>query len=151
MAIFAQIVRGLQVLAVNKVIHRDLKPTNILLKEGVVKIADFGLARKFINTELLQTFAGSPLQMAPEILRGDPYSEKVDVYSAGTILYEMLFGRNPFEIQTRDFNLLLKVKDRGLKDSKCGKVSPRVKQFLKEMLDPNPETRISMNGVLDFM
>lgn len=151
MAIFAQIVRGLQVLTVNKVIHRDLKPTNILLKDGVVKIADFGLARKFMNTELLQTFAGSPLQMAPEILRGDPYSEKVDVYSAGTILYEMLFGRNPFEIQTRDFNLLLKAKDRGLKDNKCGKVSPRVKQFLKEMLDPNPETRISMNGVLDFM
>lgn len=49
MAIFAQIVRGMQVLSVNKIIHRDLKPTNILLKNGVVKIADFGLAKKFMN------------------------------------------------------------------------------------------------------
>ncbi len=78
----------------------------------------------------MQTFAGSPLQMAPEILRGEPYSEKVDVYSAGTILYEMLFGRNPFDFQARDFQMLLKAKDRGIKENKCGKVSAQVRQFL---------------------
>jgi serine/threonine-protein kinase ULK2 len=115
MAIFAQIVKGMQVLAVNKVIHRDLKPTNILLNDGVVKIADFGLAKKFMNTELHQTFAGSPLQMAPEIMRGDSYTEKVDVYSAGSILYEMLYGKAPFDFLGRDFQILLKAKDRGIK------------------------------------
>jgi serine/threonine protein kinase len=95
-ALFFQIVKGMQVLNVNKVIHRDLKPPNILLKNGIAKIADFGLAKNIISRDLTETFAGSPLQMAPEIMKGLPYSDKVDVYSLGTILYEMLFGTLPF-------------------------------------------------------
>ena len=58
-----------------------------MLKNGNIKIVDFGLARKFFAGELLKTFAGSPFNMAPEILKGQPYSDKVDIYSAGTILY----------------------------------------------------------------
>ena len=69
------------------IIHRDLKPANIMLKNGNIKIVDFGLARKFYHGELMKTFVGSPLNMAPEVLKGKPYTEKVDVYSAGTILY----------------------------------------------------------------
>lgn len=46
---FFQILKGMQVLAVNKIIHRDLKPPNLLIKNGVLKIADFGLARNFFN------------------------------------------------------------------------------------------------------
>jgi serine/threonine protein kinase len=69
-ALFFQIVRGMQVLNVNKVIHRDLKPPNILLKNGIAKIADFGFAKNVMNRDFTQTFAGSPLQMAPEIMKG---------------------------------------------------------------------------------
>lgn len=65
MTLFSQITKGLQVLSVNKVIHRDLKPQNILLKNGIVKIADFGLAKKFLNNDYCQTFVGTPSHMAP--------------------------------------------------------------------------------------
>jgi len=64
MALFTQIARGMQVMRTCNVVHRDLKPANILLKQGVVKIADFGLATKF-NGELMQSYKGSPLNMAP--------------------------------------------------------------------------------------
>ena len=77
----------MRVLTACKVLHRDIKPANILLHRGKVKLADFGLAKRFLQGELHSTFAGSPLNMAPEIIRGREYSEKVDVYSAGTVLY----------------------------------------------------------------
>ncbi len=57
-----------------KIVHRDLKPANILLKKGKVKIADFGLACKFSKNEMLRAFVGTPLNMAPEILKGNLYN-----------------------------------------------------------------------------
>lgn len=83
------------------IIHRDLKPANIMLKNGNIKIVDFGLARKFYNGELMRTCVGSPLNMAPEILKGQIYTDKVDIYSAGTILYEMLYGVSPYKAKNR--------------------------------------------------
>ena len=85
--IFGQIIRGMNVMKHTKIIHRDLKPANIMLKNGKVKIVDFGLAKKFSKGEMFNTFAGSPFSMAPEILKRYPYNDKVDVYSAGTVLY----------------------------------------------------------------
>ena len=51
------------------IIHRDLKPANIMLKEGQIKIVDFGLARKYSKGEMMKTYAGSPFNMAPEVLK----------------------------------------------------------------------------------
>lgn len=150
LALFFQIARGMQVLSVNKVIHRDLKPQNILMKNGVVKIADFGLARRFMVNDCMQTFVGTPSHMAPEILRGENYTEKVDVYSAGAILYEMIYGAAPFQFDG-DYSKLLKAKAKGMKDCKVTDLSPETRNFLKKMLEPNPEDRLSMNGMLDFM
>ena len=50
----------------------------------------------------MKTYVGSPLNMAPEVLKGQPYTDKVDIYSAGTILYEMLYGICPFEARSRE-------------------------------------------------
>ena len=99
--LFSQLVKGMSCLKKMDIIHRDLKPANIMLKNGNVKIVDFGLAGKFYSGELLKTFAGSPLNMAPEILKGQAYSDKVDIYSAGTILYEMLYGVCPYSARNR--------------------------------------------------
>lgn len=123
------------------IIHRDLKPANIMFKNGKVKIGDFGLACKFYHGELIRTYVGSPLNMAPEVLKGIPYTDKVDVYSAGTILYEMLFGMCPFEARNR--KSLIEEIDRGrYQSSDEVEVSAAVRGLLKEMLEPEPEKRI---------
>lgn len=80
--------------------QRDLKPQNLLLSESgpsaVLKIADFGFARNLQPQGLAETLCGSPLYMAPEILQSHKYDAKADLWSVGTILYELLVGRPPF-------------------------------------------------------
>jgi serine/threonine-protein kinase ULK/ATG1 len=96
MKLFLQILQGLTYLRKIKCIYRDLKPENIMIKNGNIKIADFGLSKTCEKEQLMTSLAGSPLNMAPEILKGQPYCEKVDLYSLGTILYRLLYGVEPF-------------------------------------------------------
>jgi serine/threonine protein kinase len=63
--LFKQIILGVSAMHQFKIIHRDLKPANILMKNGRIKIADFGLARKFSKNEMLRSYAGTPFNMAP--------------------------------------------------------------------------------------
>jgi hypothetical protein len=74
--------------------QRDLKPQNLLLSssgpDAVLKIADFGFARALGPQLLAETLCGSPLYMAPEILQGQRYDAKADLWSVGAILYEMV-------------------------------------------------------------
>ena len=62
---FVQLVRGLQALSTAGVVHRDLKPANVLLKGKIIKIADFGLARKYSKGDMFNSYKGTPLHMAP--------------------------------------------------------------------------------------
>lgn len=81
--------------------HRDVKPSNILLHNGILKLADFGFCKPLKDArDLAQTMLGSPIYMAPEILNGEVYTMKADIWSLGVVLYEMLFGFCPFEERT---------------------------------------------------
>lgn len=85
-------------------IHRDLKPHNLLLSEpgenAVLKIADFGFARALEENKMAETLCGTPLYMAPEVLKGEHYGAKADLWSVGAILYEMVCGEPPFTAST---------------------------------------------------
>ena len=94
-----QIIRGLNHAHSRGIIHRDIKPQNIMiLRDGSVKVADFGIAC-LANTgdTLTQEALGSVHYISPEQARGDRMDARSDIYSAGVVLYEMLTGRLPFE------------------------------------------------------
>lgn len=98
--ITAQILRALDHAHENGVIHRDIKPHNILINsEGQVKVGDFGLAKATGGSTLVHsgTVVGSAHYFSPEQARGGYTSERSDLYSVGTVLYEMVTGQVPFE------------------------------------------------------
>ncbi|XP_022983329.1 serine/threonine-protein kinase ATG1c-like [Cucurbita maxima] len=95
-----QLAAGLKILRDNNLIHRDLKPQNLLLSasddNSVLKIADFGFARSLQPRGLAETLCGSPLYMAPEIMQLQKYDAKADLWSVGAILFQLVTGRTPF-------------------------------------------------------
>ena len=78
--------------------YRDLKPENILLDEkGNAALADFGISKVLTNDEKTKTFIGTPEYVAPEIIKQKGHGKAVDIWSYGTILYEMIYGIPPFQ------------------------------------------------------
>ena len=95
-----QILRALEHAHEKGIVHRDIKPQNImLLKDGTIKVTDFGIARfsKKETRTITDKAIGSVHYISPEQARGDVTDEKSDIYSVGVMLYEMLTGRLPFE------------------------------------------------------
>jgi serine/threonine protein kinase len=138
-----QLSSGLKYLLENKIIHRDLKPQNILVTNlGDIKIADFGFARYFDNDMVIQTICGSPLYMAPEIMKNKKYDLKSDLWSVGVILYEMLIGHAPFRAKNI-FDLMKQIERNDVKIPMETNISDDCRDLLLKLLQKDPEKRIS--------
>lgn len=145
--IYYQIVNGIQYLHKNKIVHRDMKPENIMLtKDMIVKIGDFGLSKFFKRRDIkLQTNCGSPCYSAPEVLRGNLYKPTpVDIWGIGIILYCMICGELPFEDEKEDI-LIRKV-------TLCNYTCPLFvnnifKSLFKRILCPNPNERLTIEKI----
>ncbi len=99
-----QTAQGLSAAHAQGIVHRDVKPANILLEEDVdrVRITDFGLARAADDASVTRTgiLAGTPQYMSPEQTRGEPIDPRSDLFSLGSVMYAMCTGRPPFRAET---------------------------------------------------
>ena len=109
-----QAAAGLAAAHAQGLVHRDVKPANILLADGVerVKLTDFGLARAADDASLTKTgiIAGTPQYMSPEQARGESVDQRSDLFSLGSVLYAMCTGRAPFRAET-SYGVLRRVTD----------------------------------------
>ncbi|KAG4919611.1 hypothetical protein AAZX31_20G197000 [Glycine max] len=146
---FQQLVSALRFCHRNGVAHRDLKPQNLLLDgDGNLKVSDFGLSAlpEQLKNGLLHTACGTPAYTAPEILRqsGGYDGSKADAWSCGLILYVFLAGHLPFE----DTNIPAMCKKISRRDYKFPEwISKPARFVIHKLLDPNPETRISLEAL----
>ena len=132
----AQSAAGLAAAHASGLIHRDIKPGNILLEAGTdkAKLTDFGLARAADDSKLTRTgfVAGTPLYMAPEQARGEDADARADLFSLGSVLYEALAGKPPFEGRT-PLAVLRRVADEA--HSGLRKVNKEVPVWLENLVD----------------
>ena len=145
--ISAQLIYSLAYLHKNRIIHRDMKPQNILITgKGSVKLCDFGFARALSYTTLfLNSIKGTPLYMAPELVQEQRYDEKIDTWSLGIILYELYYGQPPFYTNSI-YKLIQMIVNDDIQWP--GPISKEFQNFLLRMLQKNPEQRASCEDLL---
>jgi len=131
------------------IVHGDVKPDNIMLTRGRVKILDFGVAKRFAffdaneATESLTAFlSGTPAYMAPEVLMQKPYDGRADLFSLGLVFYEMLGGRQPFQADSPAGTLarVLHADVPPLRKTNP-KVPPKLAALVSRLLEKDPQAR----------
>ena len=143
-----QLGQALYYLHKNRIIHRDMKPQNILIGgDGVMKLCDFGFARAMSSsTVVLTSIKGTPLYMAPELVQERPYNHSVDLWSFGIILYELFCGKPPFFTNQLCSLIKLIVKKHV---NYPPEMSKNFRHFLEGLLIKEPEKRMKWSDILD--
>jgi 5'-AMP-activated protein kinase catalytic alpha subunit len=148
---FQQLISAVDFCHSRGVYHRDLKPENLLLDEdGNLKVSDFGLStfgEHMRQDGLLHTTCGTPAYVSPEVIAKKGYDgAKADIWSCGVILYVLLAGFLPFQ----DDNVVNMYKKIYRGDFKCPPwFSLEAKRLITKLLDPNPNTRITISKIMD--
>lgn len=141
-----QILRALQHAHDKGIVHRDIKPQNImLLADGTIKVTDFGIARfsrTDVRTDHTNKAIGSVHYISPEQARGALTDEKSDIYSVGVMLYEMLTGTLPFEADNAVSVAIMQLQSQAKKPTE---INPNIPEGLEEItmkaMQKNPEKR----------
>ncbi|XP_012662492.1 serine/threonine-protein kinase ULK1 [Otolemur garnettii] len=150
-----QIAGAMRLLHSKGIIHRDLKPQNILLSNPGgrranpnnirVKIADFGFARYLQSNMMAATLCGSPMYMAPEVIMSQHYDGKADLWSIGTIVYQCLTGKAPFQASSPQDLRLFYEKNKTLIPTIPRETSAPLRQLLLALLQRNHKDRMDFD------
>ena len=145
---FTQICLALKHIHDKKIIHRDLKSGNVfLMKSGLVKLGDFGIAKGFEKTmDKAKTMVGTPYYLSPEIVEGKPYDNKSDIWSLGVLLYEMMTFKMPFNANSLPM-LSAKI-IRGNYTPPPSVYTKDLREIVSKCLTVNPKGRPSISEIL---
>ena len=146
--IIMQLSEAFKLMYEKNIVHRDLKLANILVtKDFIIKVADFGFAKYVENNLLLQSYCGTPITMAPEILKRKQYNQKCDIWSLGIIIFRMLFGEYPFFPGSGGSldDLIDIINTKSLNFPGDVMVSEEVKNLIKRMLVVDPAKRMGFD------
>ena len=145
---FYQICKGIEYIHSKNVIHRDIKSQNIFLtKNGTIKIGDFGIAKALTKTNSnAMTVIGTPYYFSPEIINGEPYNYKTDIWSLGVVLYEMCSLKLPFD-SNNIAQLSIKIL-RGNYDPIPYKYSKEMHNLIRRMLNVDQNKRPDIKEVI---
>ncbi|KAM0949296.1 putative protein kinase CAMK-CDPK family [Dioscorea sansibarensis] len=149
-AIIAQLMEALNACHQRGIAHRDVKPDNVMFDSlGRLRLVDFGSAECFGEGMTMRGVVGTPYYVAPEVVEGREYGEKVDVWSAGVILYLMLGGIPPFygETAAEIFEAVMRGNLRFPRRI-FSSVSPAAKDLIRRMLSRDASRRLSADQVL---
>ena len=150
--ILAQVCRALEAAHNEGVIHRDLKPQNIMLdKTGRAYVMDFGIARSMLGSGMTQTGAliGTPDYMSPEQAKGQTLDARSDLFSIGIIFYEMLSGQVPFDAETTMGKLWKRTNEPARPLDELDKSIPKpLSDIVRKCLEIDPQKRYASAGEL---
>lgn len=146
-----QIAQGLEAAAEKGLIHRDIKPGNVLFADArTAKIVDFGLARVLEDeAEARGEIWGTPYYIAPERLNYEPEDFRSDIYSLGGTLFHAIAGRPPFEAESASLVALKQIKSQRVSlEAFAPDVAPETAYVINRMLEKNPDDRYAGYGEL---
>ncbi|TKY75293.1 Serine/threonine-protein kinase HT1 [Spatholobus suberectus] len=142
---------GMKYLHQNDIIHRDLKAANLLIDEnGVVKVADFGVARVHDQSGIMTAETGTYRWMAPEVIEHKPYDHKADVFSFAIVLWELLTGKLPYE-HLSPMQAAVGVIQKGLRPKIPWHTHPKLVELLHWCWHQDPSLRPKFSEVLEFL
>ena len=154
-----QTIQAIKELHKKKIIHRDIKPENILIdnKDNAL-LSDFGIATHCKEGEKRNTYCGTDEYLAPEVIRGEPYDEKIDIWAIGILIYECIspLGKTPFNkidfLKRTDDNKEYIIKnEKDLKINYDKNFDPLAKNLIEKILNINPKERLSINNILNHI
>jgi len=145
---FAQMCMALFYLHERRILHRDLKTQNIFLKNGRIRLGDFGIAKVLDSTkDFANTCIGTPYYMSPELFKNKPYSYESDIWALGCVLYEMCNLRHAFDAQSLN-GLALKIL-RGSYPSTNTMYSKELRSLISKMLSQRKSQRPTIIDIIN--
>ena len=149
-SIAIQVSAGLEVAHNNHIVHRDIKPQNIIIsREGKVKVTDFGIAKATTSQTTTSSAMGSVHYASPEQARGGYVDHRSDIYSLGIVMYEMVTGRVPFDGETAVTVAVKHLQEQMVPPSKyCPEIPYSLEQIIKKCTEKSPDRRYQDIGDL---